>query len=284
MGVPVILHHQAGGPVNIFSSAFQRFFYTPLEYLAVMASSKSICVSKAVAAQQYQLHTTPRRKQITICNGIDPQSFITATQNGAREILRKELNIPLGHLVIGNTGRLAAQKDNDTLIRAMGPLKRMLSDIPFILLLAGDGNDRGKLEALVDSLGLKEHVRLIGFWKDIPSFLAAIDIFATPSLWEGLSISILEAMAAGKPIVATSIPPNAELIENEVTGLLVPPKSPEKIAEAITRLVRESELAQHCATAGRRRLMDEYTIGRMFQQTWGLYINLLQGKKSIQAT
>jgi glycosyltransferase involved in cell wall biosynthesis len=279
MNVPVILHHQAGGPVNVFSSTFQRFLYTPLEYLAVLASSKSICVSHAVARQQGQFHTTPRRKQITICNGIDPRPFIAAIHDGSGEALRKELNISRDSFVIGNTGRLAPQKDNETLIRAMVPLKSILKDVPFVLILAGEGEEKEKLENLIHSLALGDRVRLLGFWKDIPAFLAALDIFASPSLWEGLSISILEAMAAGKPIVATSILPNAELIENEVTGLLVLPKSPEGIAEAIVRIVREPGLGQRCAAAARRRMMEGYTMDRMFKQTWDLYLDLLREKK-----
>jgi glycosyltransferase involved in cell wall biosynthesis len=280
MSVPVILHHQAGGPVNVFSTLLQRVLYTPLEYLAALASSRSICVSHAVAAQQCHFHSTPRSKQITICNGIDPQPFIAAAENGARALLRSQLNIPIDHLVIGNTGRLAAQKDNDSLVRAMVPLKAMVKSVPFILLLAGDGEERKKLEDLVHSTGLKEQVRLLGFWKEIPAFLAALDIFVTPSLWEGLSISILEAMAAAKPIVATSILPNAELVEDEVTGLLVPPKSPERIAEAIARIVRDPELGKRCAMAARRRVMKEYSIDRMCQQTWDLYLNLLRATKT----
>lgn len=278
VGVPVIVHHQAGWTVSEFSSPVQRVLYTPLEYLAVLASSKSICVSHAVATQARQLHIAPRHKLVTICNGIEPKSFIAATQDGSREALRQELDIPSGHLVIGNTSRLAPQKDNATLIKAMVPLRSMLKDVPFILLLAGDGPDRQKLENLVHSLDLREHVRLLGFRTDIPAFLAGLDIFASASLWEGLSISLLEAMAAAKPIVATSILPNAELIENEVTGLLIPPKSAGRIAEAITHFVREPELAQHCAVAARQRVLECFTLDRMFQETWDLYVNLMRSE------
>jgi glycosyltransferase involved in cell wall biosynthesis len=276
VGVPVILHHQAGWTVSEFSSPLQRALYTPLEYLAVLASSRSICVSHAVATQAHQLRIAPRRKLVTICNGVDPIPFIAATQDGSREALRQELGIPDDYLVIGNTSRLAPQKDIGTLIRAMELLRSMLTDVPFTLLMAGEGSDRQKLEKLVHSLDLREHVRLLGFRTDIPAFIAGLDIFANPSLWEGLSISLLEAMAAGKPIVTTSIPPNAELIENEVTGLLVPPKSPERIAEAITRFVREPELARRCVAAARQRVWDAFTIDRMFQETWDLYVHLMQ--------
>jgi glycosyltransferase involved in cell wall biosynthesis len=124
---------------------------------------------------------------------------------------------------------------------------------------------------LIQSLNLNEQVRLIGFISDIPSFLAAIDIFASPSLWEGLSISLLEAMAAAKPIVTTSILPNAELIDHEITGLLIPPRSPEQIAQAITRFVNDNELADSCGNNARNLVLESFTLDRMFQETLDLY-------------
>jgi glycosyltransferase involved in cell wall biosynthesis len=161
----------------------------------------------------------------------------------------------------------------------MEHLKPSIAGVPFTLLLAGDGPDQGKLEELVNSLGLGEQVRFLGFRTDIPSFLAGLDIFVSPTLREGLSISLLEAMAAAKPIVATSILPNAELIEDEVTGLRVPLRDPEQIARAIARFVREPELARSCGMAARRRVLGSYTIDRMFQETWDLYVDLLSAKQ-----
>lgn len=271
-GVPIILHHQAGTTVTEFSSRLERILYTPLEYLAAMASTKNICVSYAVEQQGLQLHLAPPQKQAVIRNGIDAQPFIDATLNGSRDEFRRKIDYSDGHLLIGNTGRLAAQKDNRTLIRAMEHLKLLIDDIPFTLLLAGDGPDRQELEKLIPSLNLHEQVRLIGFISDIPSFLAAIDIFASPSLWEGLSISLLEAMAAAKPIVTTSIPPNAELIDHEKTGLLIPPRSPEQIAQAIARFVNDPELADSCGNNARNLVEESFTIERMFQETLDLYI------------
>ena len=280
VGAPVILHHQAGWTVNEFSSWRSRILYTPLEYLVTLASSKSICVSYAVEKQAHQFHIAPSSKLVVICNGIEPQPYIAATQsNDAREALRRELGFPDDHLLIGNTGRLSQQKDNGPLIQAMASLKSLIPDVPYTLLLAGDGPDQQKLEELVHSLDLGEQVRLLGFRSDIPKFLAGIDIFVSPSLWEGLSISLLEAMAAAKPIVTTSILPNAELIEHQVTGLLVPARAPDQIAQAIARFVNEPELAKSCATAARQRVLDHYLIDRMFQETLDLYIDLLSGRQ-----
>ena len=86
-------------------------------------------------------------------------------------------------------------------------------------------------------------------------------------------------MAAAKPIVTTSILPNAELIEHQVTGLLVPPQTPDQIAQAIARFVNEPELAQSCGAAAKQRVLEHYSIDRMFQETWDLYIDLLSGRQ-----
>lgn len=284
VGVPVILHHQAGWTITDFSSPLERVLYTPLEYLATLVSTKSICVSHAVAQQARQLHIAPEHKLVTISNGIESQPFIAATKNGAGKTYRHKFGVPSDHLLIGNTGRLAPQKDNDTLIRAMVCLKSLIGNVPFTLLLAGDGPDRQKLEDLVHSLGLGKQVRFLGFRRDIPAFLAGLDVFVSPSFREGLSISLLEAMAAARPIVTTSILPNAELIEHEVTGLLVPPRSPRQVAEAIARFAREPGLAQGCAIAARQRVMEHYTIDRMFQETWNLYTGLLNEKRPGRAS
>jgi glycosyltransferase involved in cell wall biosynthesis len=242
-------------------------------------------VSNATEQQAHQLHIAPPRKLVVICNGIEPQPYVAATQtNDARRAFRRELGFSDGHLLIGNTGRLSAQKDNGSLIQAMDSLRSLLPDVPYTLLLAGDGPDQSQLEKLVRSMALNDRVRLLGFRSDIPSFLAGIDIFVSPSLWEGLSISLLEAMAAAKPIVTTSVLPNAELIEHQVTGLLVPPRSPEQIAQAIARFVNEPELAQSCGIAARHRLLEGYSIDRMFHETWDLYIDLLSSKQATEGS
>jgi glycosyltransferase involved in cell wall biosynthesis len=144
-------------------------------------------------------------------------------------------------------------------------------DRPVVFVFVGDGPDRPALETLANELGLHERVHFLGFRTDIPQLLSSMDIFVTTSLREGLSISLLEAMASARPIVATSIPPNAELIEHEKTGLLVDIHSPEQVAGAIMRYLREPELAASCGCSARALVLRNYTISRMFEQTWELY-------------
>ena len=237
----------------------------------VAASTKDICVSNAVRQQGRDLRIAPLNKLVVVRNGIDPTPFITAAENGARVEFRNKMGYLDGQLVIGNTGRLAQQKDNKTLIESMAIFKARNPQIPFVLLLAGDGPDRKALEDLTASLKLTDEVRFLGFVSNIPQFLAGLDIFISPSLWEGLSISLLEAMAAAKPIITTSILPNAELIEHEVNGLIVSPRQPEQIAEALLRLVQDTQLAKNFAAVARKDVLENFTIDRMFEETLELY-------------
>jgi glycosyltransferase involved in cell wall biosynthesis len=265
--------------VTEFSPFKERILYTPLEYLASLVSSKAICVSHAVKEQARQLHIAPLRKLTVICNGIEPEPFMTATHDNSRETLRRKWGFSDDHVLIGSTGRLSLQKDNGSLVEAMVHLLTLLPDVPFSLLLAGEGPEREKLEKMVESFKLGGQVQLLGFVKDIPAFLATLDVFVSPSLWEGMSISILEAMVAAKPIVATSILPNSELIEHERTGLLVEPRAPEKIAQAIARFILDHQLAKECGGTARRHALEHYTIERMFQDTWDLHQALLFHQK-----
>ena len=140
-----------------------------------------------------------------------------------------------------------------------------------MISIIGDGPSRPEIEARAQEIGVDDLIRFLGFRNNIPQLLCGVDLFVTTSLREGLSISLLEAMAAARPIVATSIPPNAELIEHEKTGLLVDVRSPEQVARAIIRFVRDPELAVHCGSFARELVLREYTLSRMFQQTWNLY-------------
>jgi glycosyltransferase involved in cell wall biosynthesis len=278
-GVPVILHHQAGWTASEDSPFLERVFFTSLEYLGALAGTRSICVSRAIAREGRRLRMAPSSRLATICNGIDPEPFLSLDGRAARESLLSHLGIAGNALVIGNASRLVADKDNESLVRSLAHLSQLLGDAPTMLLIAGEGPERSRLEALASSLGVADRVRFLGFQRDIPGFLSALDVFVTPTLREGLSISLLEAMAAEKPIVASSIPQNREVIEDGVTGLVVPTKDPLAIARAIARFTKAPELARGCAQAARQRVLDGYTLERTLEVTWALYRDLVAGSR-----
>jgi glycosyltransferase involved in cell wall biosynthesis len=271
----VIVHDAQGWPATEYSSLPEKLVFTPLSYIAGMLSTSVVCAGHGTAELGRRLHTCPPHKLHVIGNGIDAAPFVAASQPAARAEARQALGISEPCLVIGNANRLAPQKDNASLVRAMAHLAPLLPDMPFVLLLAGDGPERPQIEALIHALGLEQRVQLLGFRRDIPAFLAATDMFVNASLWEGLSISLLEAMAAARPIITTNILPNAELIQHEATGLLVAPRAPEQIAHSIARLAYDADLAHRCATAAQQRVCHAYTIERRLNETWRLYTHLL---------
>lgn len=279
--LPVSVNHQGGWSVGDDSSWVERAFFTPLEYISTLACTRNICVSHAEKAKALQFGLAPEHKLVTIVNGLDSEPFVTARKKRDRAGFLSALGVPENHIVLGSTGRLVSGKGNDTLIKAIDILNRSRSqnEPPFTLLIAGDGVDRPILEDLIQSLELGDRVNLLGFWDEIPEFLANIDIFVTPSLSEGLSISLLEAMAAACPIISSDIPPNAEVIgSDEVCGLLVPVNSPESIANAALRITQTENLAESMAQHAQQRALSFFSLKRMFDETWDLYCDLLKEK------
>jgi glycosyltransferase involved in cell wall biosynthesis len=146
--------------------------------------------------------------------------------------------------------------------------------------VVGDGPLRDTLRDQARALGLDGAVRFLGAvpeaWRLLPHF----DVFALPSRWEGMSNGLLEAMAAGRPIVATTAGGNPELITDGETGLLVPPEDPGALAAAIARLVRDPALARRLGDAARRRVEKDYTLDRMVSRMEALYDELLAREKA----
>jgi glycosyltransferase involved in cell wall biosynthesis len=163
--------------------------------------------------------------------------------------------------VVGNVARLAPQKDHATLLEAA----RLLGDVRFVIV--GDGELREELERRADGLP----VELIGARDDVPELLASFDVFAFPSLFEGLCLAVIEAQAAGVPVVATPVGGIRETVVDGETGLLVPTGDPAALAGAIRRLLDEPDLAGRLADEARRRVRERYSEQRMVELTLGLY-------------
>jgi glycosyltransferase involved in cell wall biosynthesis len=142
------------------------------------------------------------------------------------------------------------------------------------VLVAGDGPARGELQALVRAHGVGDRVHLLGYRSDVPALLAACDVFVLPSLFEGLPLSVLEAMAAARPVVATNIPGTDEAVVHDVTGLLVPPRDADALAAAVRRLLAEPDLAVRLAAEGRRRVETVFSADRMVAEVENVYAEL----------
>jgi glycosyltransferase involved in cell wall biosynthesis len=170
--------------------------------------------------------------------------------------------LPRDGRIVGNVARLAPQKDHATLLEAA----RLLPEGVRVVIV-GDGELRGELERRADGLP----VELTGARDDVPELLASFDVFAFPSLFEGLCLAVIEAQAAGVPVVATPVGGIRETVVDGETGLLVPPRDPAALAAAIRRLLDDRDLARRLAGEARRRVRETYSEQHMIGLTLGLY-------------
>lgn len=209
-----------------------------------------------------------RRMQV-IPNGVEVTRFDEADPRGVRE----ELGLQSDDFVIGMVSRLNATKDLLTLARAFARLHRAHSQAK--LLIVGEGSERAKLEAFAAEQGLEREIILTGTRHDVPRLLRAMNAFALSSLSEGLSGAVLEAMCAGLPVVATAVGANVELVSEGETGFLIEPRADEALAERLSRLMADGELARRLGAAGRRRVKEHYSLERMVRRYEELYQSLI---------
>ncbi|MDN5941780.1 MAG: glycosyltransferase [Nitrospira sp.] len=185
---------------------------------------------------------------------------------------RRELGLQDGGLVIGTVCRLVEPKKGlSVLIRAMDELKRRNSRPPCQLLIVGDGPAREELESLRDRLGLFPWVVFARTRRDIPRILHALDAFVLPSLYEGFGIAILEAMAAGKPVIATAVGGIPEFVVPGETGVLVAPGNASVLADAIERLLGDAHHAKQMGAKGRARAQERYGIAGVVRRHEQVY-------------
>ncbi|HLF27050.1 MAG TPA: glycosyltransferase [Anaerolineae bacterium] len=187
--------------------------------------------------------------------------------------VRRAHRLPIDAPLIGAIGRLSEQKGQAVLIRAVEVVRRQIPNVHVVIV--GQGPDRERLLTLVAELGLSESIHFTGHVSHVQPLLAAMDIFAHPSLWEGMPNAVLEAMALAKPIIATRVDGSAELIVDGESGLLIPPNDVEALAQAMLLLLTDAQLARRLAWEAYIRATDEFSRSNMLATTEHLYGSLL---------
>jgi glycosyltransferase involved in cell wall biosynthesis len=215
--------------------------------------SHAVAVSEHLRRYIIDTFDVPEALVTTIPNGIDVARFTVPLDIS---VLRRELGIREGDIVVGSVGRLMEQKGMAYLLKAFARLIRRGD--PMKLVIVGDGELRHDLERLAQDLQLGDRVVFTGIRKDIPDLMRLFDVFALPSLWEGQPLTVVEAMAAGKPVVATDVGGNAEILKHGEFGVLVPPRDDNALAGAIGALLsdpaRAGELGRKAASYAAREL------------------------------
>lgn len=227
-----------------------------------------MAVSHAVKRGLCEYYGLPPKRVIVIENAIDAQRI---AQHQPADILaiRQKLGIASNTFLIGTVAAMRDQKGHTYLLRAA---PHVLAELPqAVFLLVGDGDLRIALERETHNLGVADRIIFAGWRNDVIDVLYALDLFVLPSLWEGLPLSVLEAMAAARPIVATAVDGTAEVIKNEVDGLLVPPANPTALSQAILRVAHDPHMADRLRASGRAKVLTKYDVAVMIRRYVNLY-------------
>jgi len=242
-----------------------------LENAAASLVSHYIAVSRTVLESAAASGSIPRRKASVIYNGVDIDSYVPAPETGKKAY---------GTVVIGCVARLSPEKCHSDLIHAVKLLLDQGRDVR--LDLVGDGSLRRQLEDQVSGLRLIKHVRFLGSRDDVAALLRAFDVFALASRFEGLPLTVLEAMAAGLPVVVTRVGSLHEAVEEERNGFIVPSEQPAQLAAALDKLVVDPSLRSRMGAAGRRMCEERFSLAAVAEQHQDLYERLLHAKGRIR--
>ena len=242
-----------------------------LKRLTVSLDHKTIAVCEAARQAELRRANSDPDKVVAIYNGVEMAQF--QHDDLSNEIIRREFAISRDAYLIGTIARLHPQKGHKQLLEAMCRLRQQHPQI--YCLIAGDGTLRAELEALTETLGLSDRVIFAGNRQDTPSLLHAFDLFVLPSFWEGFPNVILEAMAAGTAVVATSVDGTPELITDGQTGRLIPPGDPQAIVQAVSQLFQDQEQAAKMATAAYQLVQANFSIKHTVAQIEAVYDQLL---------
>jgi len=254
---------------GIYSESWSGHWTLPLANHVWRRADVVVAISHAVKEWLIKQQRVPADRLTMIYYGIELERLAEP-----RVELRKTWGLE-GHAVIGSVGRIEHGKGYDCLIQAMPAI---LNCVPSARLLIAGHDPSGytrKLRELIDTLGLQEYVRLVGFQNDVASFLHALDVFAFASRSEGFGQVVIEAMAAGKPVVASTIPALTEIVVDGETGFVVKPEDRMGFARAISWLASNAESAKQMGTAGKERVRKCFSIERETAETLWLYRNLM---------
>ncbi|MGZ4256566.1 MAG: glycosyltransferase family 4 protein [Gaiellaceae bacterium] len=256
-GVPIRIFTAHGWAFMAFSGTKARFYLWTHRLIRRLATC-IVCVAEQERALGLSVGACTGERSIVIYNGVDVGAAIRARLHGDPP-------------TIVTVGRLKAPKDHATLLRALGRLEAG----SFRARLVGDGPDRPLVEEEIREQRLETAVALLGERDDVAEQLAEADVFALSSTSEGLPLSVIEAMAAGLPVVATAVGGVPELVVDGETGLLVPARDAKALAQALGRLVRDRELRERLGEAGRSRAEQLFDLPAFRRAHVALYRSLL---------
>jgi glycosyltransferase involved in cell wall biosynthesis len=273
-GVPVIVHTYHGHVLRGYFSPTTTAVFRWLEARLASLADSLVVVSESVKQDLADLGVAPASKIRVIPLGLDLAHLSGALPRGT---LRREMGIGDETPLVGMVGRLVPIKDVPTFLEAARLVRESGLDARFALI--GDGEARPALEGVCLRLGLARAVSFLGWRADLAAVYGDLDVVVNSSLNEGTPVALIEALAAGRPVVATRVGGTPDLLGDEARGRLVPPAEPARLSAAIIETLREAEVARRRAQAGRAYVLERHSVERLVRDVDSLYRELLATKK-----
>lgn len=266
-GVRCVVFTAHGFVFNEPSLGLVRLFYVLAEKLASLFRDKIITVSEYDRIQALGYRVAPEKKLAVVHNGVSIERGRILSRDEARIKIFGSQTGP--GPVVGCIANLRQNKGLGDFLSAAAIVAKEQPEARFVVI--GEGELRADLERLSRRLGLEQRLILTGHLPEAEQYLAAFDIYACSSLKEGLSYSLLEALSAGVPVVATRVGGNPEIIRDRENGILVQPDNPRALAEGVLRLLRDLETAENYARRGRETAAKEFSLDKMLNDTISIY-------------
>jgi glycosyltransferase involved in cell wall biosynthesis len=273
-----LLGRVLGGSPRLIRTAHNvdEFYVSPrygvLSQISAKGLDRVVAISDAVGDYLRDEAGLPGEKIVRIYYGVDPTPYRPEMPPPSR----RPKSDPTSRPTLGVLARLAPQKGHRVLFDALPEIAQAIPDVRIRVVGHEEQSTVAELRAYAEQRGVADLVEFEGFCGDVAGLLADLDLMVLPSLWEGFGLVLLEAMAAGRPVVASAVGPIPEIVVDGATGLLVPPGDPKALAKAIVRVLADPDLAAALGRAGRARVEGEFGLETMVARTEELYEQLVR--------
>jgi glycosyltransferase involved in cell wall biosynthesis len=275
---PIVVHTFHGHVLRGYFGPLRSWFFRLLERWLAARTTALIAVSPQVRDDLVALGVAPRERFAVIRLGIELDERVAGEHDGRAES-RRYLGIEPDRFAVGWIGRMTAVKRTDDVLVAF---KRLRDEgVDAVLCLVGDGPDRPQLERRAHELGVVRDTLFLGYQEDVAPFYAAFDALVLPSSNEGTPVSAIEALAAGRPVVATHVGGVPDVVQEGKDGFLVEPGATDDLADRLARLARDPGLRERMGRAGREHVLPRYAVERLVDDVDRLYKSLLENARFV---